>query len=243
MKYGNCGGCRREITEKSSSCPYCGHAFVIVKGDGPPSEMKGPFTVEPVADPSSVVAKILAPAATATTAQPVSPIKPRERREVLVRIGTRHILDMVGLGLRPPTGYVYVPDFPQLPEGCTVRGPWSDPLSNSLAFAVEHPSFEVVPDGAPAPEWNGGLLGVQWKAVRVGDDNPAVLHFDTSAMTADERDRFRSLVEKLMVGDEAMIVTPRHHPPLSTREGVDRVISFCKGMIRQLEGTHADTGG
>lgn len=89
-----------------------------------------------------------------------------ERREVVVWINERSVLDLFNLNSTEKSALVFhCPIFAALPEGYTVRAVCQDFMRRAFGFAVQHPSFDVVPDGAPAPDWNGStdiVFSIVW---------------------------------------------------------------------------------
>lgn len=88
-----------------------------------------------------------------------------ERREVLVCVGERHVLDVMNMGADLPR-FVSVPEFPALPAGYRIRAVTHDFYRRCFVFAVEHPSFAPVPDGCAAPYWHE-VIDLKWRAVEV----------------------------------------------------------------------------
>jgi hypothetical protein len=92
----------------------------------------------------------------------------KERREVAVCISENRILDILGFIRRPPSGYIGIPDFPELPEGSRVRAVYHDFWSRCFVVLVEHQSFEIVPEGMRCPEWPGPLA-MTMRAVKIAE--------------------------------------------------------------------------
>lgn len=214
-----CQKCDRLNSNFVNHCIYCGTNLFVQKS------LK------------EVAQKIMEDTAGKVDTSPVSPIKPRERREVIVRVGLHHVLDMIGLGLRPKPGYISVPEFPELPEGCTVRGCWSEPFSQTITFAVEHPAFEVVPDGMHAPEWGGGCLKIKWKALQAIPEGFVAI--DVGSLEVRDRILFGDHIQELINADGPRIVMPPNSPSLRTAKGREMLLELCRNTIRQIEGTHA----
>ncbi len=53
----------------------------------------------------------------------------------------------------------------RLPAGYRIRSVNGDWFSRTVLFEVEHPDFDPVPDGAPAPDF--GLLGLEFEVVEI----------------------------------------------------------------------------
>lgn len=233
-----CAKCNRDISKhKTRLCPYCGHDREVhtdpTEDTLPPPESnptEGQFT----GCPTNVQIPLMGEGPGRVM---VEYANKKERREVIVRIGEERILDMIGLGKRAPHGYFYVPIFDSLPEGYTVRGVWSDPLSRCFMFAVEHPSFEPVPEGMPSPEYPKPLT-VTMMAVRVADYNPNEVRFDASKLSPPERSKLENAIDKCINYNEMMVLVPPDSKPISTVEGRRAVIDFCQGIIDKIGTPH-----
>lgn len=91
-----------------------------------------------------------------------------ERRVRIVYVREDLIVSILNAGRAGGPGMIAVPDFPELPEGFVVeraRHCWEH---RAFALIVSHPSFDVVPDGAPVPDWPG-LRESAMRTVRVVD--------------------------------------------------------------------------
>ena len=85
------------------------------------------------------------------------------RRKIL-RIGYHDILEgILFKGQRLPD-CVRVVDGPGLPDDVRILAVHEDHASRSFVFVLCHPSFDVVPEGMPAPSLNGPF-GLTWKMI------------------------------------------------------------------------------
>jgi hypothetical protein len=83
-------------------------------------------------------------------------LPPNERREVIVLIQERLIIDMLN-GLQNFEFLSIDNVKSKLPEGYSIRGIWPCPGRRCFEAIVSHPSFEPVPDGGLPPYWNGQI--------------------------------------------------------------------------------------
>lgn len=96
---------------------------------------------------------------------PATAFRREERRVKVWRIGYADMLTILQLAApRVETnGYhmLQLPKFPNLPDGCRIEAVDHCFMSRSFKVLVSHPSFDAVPDGAPAPDAEPEL-GRQW---------------------------------------------------------------------------------
>ena len=95
------------------------------------------------------------------------------RRCVWVSVDRVYVLDWFLLQTSSLPEYALVSRTRGVPPGCKVRGVDYDFLSDCFRFLIEHPSFSEVPDGSPAPRWEGEF-GVEheWVRLEPGPDSP-----------------------------------------------------------------------
>ena len=89
-----------------------------------------------------------------------------DRRMKRLLVGEHQLLALlVGLGDRMPLA-VRVARWPDLPTGCRLVGVHHDIYSRTFFFVLEHPSFEVVPDGELIPPLDCEVTAVELDDVR-----------------------------------------------------------------------------
>lgn len=89
-----------------------------------------------------------------------------DRRMKRLPVGEQQLLALlVGLGDRMPLA-VRVAKWNDLPTGCRVVGVHHDIYCRTFFFVLEHPSFEVVPDGMMIPQLDCEVTAVELDDVR-----------------------------------------------------------------------------
>ena len=82
-----------------------------------------------------------------------------ERRQVVVQISQNVILDMFQMG-QYGMDFVLFPYLPELPKDYRILGIQASDMSGTFLLKVEHPSFDLVPDGEILPFWQDRKVAV-----------------------------------------------------------------------------------
>jgi hypothetical protein len=75
-----------------------------------------------------------------------------ERRFRVIYIRPQRAVEILNVAAAKEDTTVYLPVFPELPEGFTVVNLGYDLRTYGIVVMVAHPSFDPVPDGKMAPE-------------------------------------------------------------------------------------------
>lgn len=97
-------------------------------------------------------------------ADETEPTSVQPRRFAVVRVGYRDVLAWVFTRATRLPQFVMVLKGPGIPPDAKVLAVREDFCTRSFEVMLEHPSFEEVPDGMPAPNLTG-KFGFEWEAV------------------------------------------------------------------------------
>ena len=92
-----------------------------------------------------------------------------ERRQCVLWVGSRGLLDMIRMAATPTPEYVTRPVLTGLPDNVRVHSVRHDWERGQIGFVLEHPDFVPVPEGETIPRF-GGPFGIAYEAVRVARD-------------------------------------------------------------------------